>query len=650
MVTDRRHDARESDGPQRAPARPAASHVRRAAARGEVPALPFRSAVAASAAFALAARPGPTRHGAQPRVLQRIGYGASSGDAPPLVHDVLRAPGSPLDASTRGAMQRRLGYDLGKVRIHTDDRAAASARAVRALAYTVGSSIVFDRGRYAPQHVDGQRLLAHELVHTIQQGRPTPTPDSQPIPICSATSPAEQEAAAVSSAAVVPSPPVSGHARPGTGNGPTIGGTVTTQALQRQPAPGAAAPAPSAAEPDLADASASAELAAAVRSPELALQALSSLQTTASLLLTTFYGEFGRACTNVKTSRAAVLALPTLADQLLSVFFGILAPGVALPVLALARGHLTGVADAVIDFALRDRVAAHLSVEAGALLRTNTKLASTTLVDQWLAVDAARAQAGLTALTAVATAKPAVSTASRGVAGLPVPDLINQFERTFGAQVKLAIIKREDISLATALGIIRASSYVDREFYESQINDLVDQHVELAAAADVPGASAYHREMIVLFESWGVKRPAILTWQTSAMLSTRPYWQFKKWVSDEMRDTAIALASEQSARLQTVRAGQPFPEIPVQGHAPEPGVEDERVVLTDIWHHPRLAYASVVVGKATFGRWVRRSEVGYAQMQAIRQRGGLTVIARSQWKVEPIPPSLGSDDDVGQLP
>jgi hypothetical protein len=58
--------------------------------------------------------------------------------APPIVHETLSSPGQPLDASTRAFMERRFGHDFSKIRIHADEKAAASARAVNALAYTVG--------------------------------------------------------------------------------------------------------------------------------------------------------------------------------------------------------------------------------------------------------------------------------------------------------------------------------------------------------------------------------------------------------------------------------------------------------------------------------------------------------------------------------
>ena len=89
---------------------------------------------------------------------------------PPIVHEVLRSPGHPLDESSREFMESRLGHDFSRVRVHTDTRAAHSARTVNAIAYTVGRNVVFGPGRYEPASTQGRRLLAHELTHVVQQG------------------------------------------------------------------------------------------------------------------------------------------------------------------------------------------------------------------------------------------------------------------------------------------------------------------------------------------------------------------------------------------------------------------------------------------------------------------------------------------------
>ncbi len=86
-----------------------------------------------------------------------------------MVHQVLRQPGQPLDPDTRVFMETRLGADLSPVRVHTDARAAESAQAVNAVAYTVGTNVVFGPGQYRPGSFAGRMLLAHELVHVLQQ-------------------------------------------------------------------------------------------------------------------------------------------------------------------------------------------------------------------------------------------------------------------------------------------------------------------------------------------------------------------------------------------------------------------------------------------------------------------------------------------------
>ncbi len=145
---------------------------------------------------------------------------AEPAEVPPIVHEVLRSPGQPLDPATRAFFEPRFGhdfsgvqvnssvpatmqphliiggpsedleqeadvmaegvthiswlkagraYDFSGVRIHADAKAAESARAVNALAYAVGRDLVFGAGQYAPGTMAGNKLLAHELTHVIQQ-------------------------------------------------------------------------------------------------------------------------------------------------------------------------------------------------------------------------------------------------------------------------------------------------------------------------------------------------------------------------------------------------------------------------------------------------------------------------------------------------
>ena len=99
------------------------------------------------------------------------GGGTTPAEAPESVQDVLRAPGRPLDASTRLFMESRFGHDFGGVRVHTDEAARRTSTEMNALAYTVGSNIAFGPGQYNPGSAAGRDLLAHELTHVVQQSR-----------------------------------------------------------------------------------------------------------------------------------------------------------------------------------------------------------------------------------------------------------------------------------------------------------------------------------------------------------------------------------------------------------------------------------------------------------------------------------------------
>ena len=93
--------------------------------------------------------------------------------------DALKGGGQPLPESTKAFFEPRFGQDFSQVRVHADAKAAESAKAVNARAYTVGHHIVFDQGFYMPGTAGGGYLLAHELAHVLQQ-RPQMTADALP--------------------------------------------------------------------------------------------------------------------------------------------------------------------------------------------------------------------------------------------------------------------------------------------------------------------------------------------------------------------------------------------------------------------------------------------------------------------------------------
>src|ERR1041385_7572411 len=95
-------------------------------------------------------------------LLQRKARLGRPQEAPAIVHDVLRAPGKPLDTESQQFMEARFGYDFSAVRIHADEKAHRSAETTNAEAYTVGQDIVFASGLYHPGPPAGRQLLPDE--------------------------------------------------------------------------------------------------------------------------------------------------------------------------------------------------------------------------------------------------------------------------------------------------------------------------------------------------------------------------------------------------------------------------------------------------------------------------------------------------------
>jgi Domain of unknown function (DUF4157) len=84
------------------------------------------------------------------------------------VERLVAGGGRPLDPATQENMETAFGEDFQDVRVHTGGDATASAQRLGANAYTVGHDVVFS-DKYDPGSSDGQRVLAHELAHVVQQ-------------------------------------------------------------------------------------------------------------------------------------------------------------------------------------------------------------------------------------------------------------------------------------------------------------------------------------------------------------------------------------------------------------------------------------------------------------------------------------------------
>ncbi len=154
-----------------------------------------------------------------------VGQLLSENDEQSPVKDVVGSGGGqPLDVPTRQLMESRLGHDFGDVRVHTDGPATESAKAVQAHAYTVGNDVVFQGDRYSPTTPTGQRMIAHELTHVVQQrsGPVDGTPAAGGIRVSDPSDRFEQEAERSADLAMDQAPSTS------------AGDTAQASAVQRQ--------------------------------------------------------------------------------------------------------------------------------------------------------------------------------------------------------------------------------------------------------------------------------------------------------------------------------------------------------------------------------------------------------------------------------
>jgi hypothetical protein len=172
--------------------------------------------------------PGGCEPGEQQR-LYRDATGRAPVVAPAIVHDVIRSPGEGLPPSLAATMSARFGHDFSRVRVHRGPRAADSAASVAARAYTVGPHVVL--GRPVPDlgSAAGQRILAHELAHVLQQPAVVP---AGPLPVSDPHDPAEREAADAATRTVRTSAGASVQRDPESGAGVPLH-VVTPEDLRR---------------------------------------------------------------------------------------------------------------------------------------------------------------------------------------------------------------------------------------------------------------------------------------------------------------------------------------------------------------------------------------------------------------------------------
>jgi len=164
--------------------------------------------------------------------------GVGDADETSVAEAVSRAqgsPGQPLPEDVRRELERLIGADLSRVRVHTGEESNRAAEAVHARAFAIGQDIHFAKAQYQPTQPEGKKLLAHEVAHTVQQSEAAPARPST-LDVSKPGDAAEREADRAADA-VVGGLPIRLTSRPATtlhrdGNTPAGGEVNTDQSLE----------------------------------------------------------------------------------------------------------------------------------------------------------------------------------------------------------------------------------------------------------------------------------------------------------------------------------------------------------------------------------------------------------------------------------
>jgi hypothetical protein len=120
--------------------------------------------------------------GGPPAPVSRKADGEAGSSAPHAAAQIesSRGEGRALPEAVRAPLETKLASNFEDVRIHDDVPADRLSRSLKARAFTSGADIFFRAGEYDPHSPSGSRLLAHELVHTVQQARGEVAGESTP--------------------------------------------------------------------------------------------------------------------------------------------------------------------------------------------------------------------------------------------------------------------------------------------------------------------------------------------------------------------------------------------------------------------------------------------------------------------------------------
>lgn len=148
------------------------------------------------------------------------------------------SPGSPLPEGMSSRLGNALGADVSNVRVHTGEASAKAADGLQANAFAVGQAVHFGAGKYQPGTPDGDRLIAHEVAHTVQQQGAKPGAEME------VSSPGDGHEQAAEGFAQKFASGGGADAGPAAAAAPVGKGTVSRSMIHRDPTPGATTPGP----------------------------------------------------------------------------------------------------------------------------------------------------------------------------------------------------------------------------------------------------------------------------------------------------------------------------------------------------------------------------------------------------------------------
>jgi Domain of unknown function (DUF4157) len=475
-------------------------------------------------------------------------------EAPPIVHEALRGPSAPLDADTRSVMEQRLGADLSRVRVHTDDQAAASARALNAAAYTVGNSIVFGTGRYTPHQEEGRNLLAHELVHTFQQGRVGAPVSGQRLTIESPESATEDEARAGADASQAAALRPRGWLRPSavpvkvplpsTVASPMVVARqlesssqqakhASQQAQQASQQAQHASQQAKQASQQAQQASQQAGDAWALANAALDEAQLASLRSVAIGHVNLAFAAYISACKEVRDSiKAAAKQNADMMAMVLDVAMGFATPGLSRWIVGFA--NRIPAASSTLEY--RVAMAALNEDRVKAVLTVATKTASQTLKSH--------------------------STELAGVT--EVDRFVGKLEVCAQEACQIIIDSVPGMTEAVEVGVVAAAfdvSIANHEVYRQDIKRLTDMYErEVSPIGGAPPMGGGNAEPMgrtmpqeaVWVQDGASKRLAIVNYQYMGRFGWGDFYMLASWVDPEMKDLVIQKQTDKGGKLKTI--------------------------------------------------------------------------------------------------